>query len=289
MTTESSGELDRIRQLYDTTFRPDLRDRSNPWHPRNPVGFHYRQAQERAMVRLLNDLAVDLERLEILDVGCGTGSQLRFLGSLGARAQALHGVDLMPGRIERAREAGPAGLDLRVGSADQLPWPDASFDLVSQFTVFSSILDAGLRGRVAREMVRVLRPGGHVLWYDVRRGNAATLHGFQAPADIALLFPGCPILACSRGVPPGAPGAVPAGLPGSSARNSAHAPPGLAAEELGALRRGTLERLAGCARQPAAPDEAGRTPEGCGPLRFPGAPSAGPCSDPSPWCPCGPA
>ncbi|HQF69865.1 MAG TPA: methyltransferase domain-containing protein, partial [Promineifilum sp.] len=47
-----------------------------------------------------------------------------------------------------------------------LPYPDQSFDLVLQFTMFSSILDQGLCYTVANEMRRVLRPGGLLLWYD---------------------------------------------------------------------------------------------------------------------------
>ena len=52
-----------------------------------------------------------------------------------------------------------------------LPWDDASFDLVLQSMMFSSILDPSVRAAAASEMARVLRPGGLVLWYDFFTDN----------------------------------------------------------------------------------------------------------------------
>jgi ubiquinone/menaquinone biosynthesis C-methylase UbiE len=64
---------------------------------------------------------------------------LEFL-QWGADPAALYGIDLSAEHIEYARRCIPQA-DLRVGGASELPWPDKSFDLLSQFTVFTSILD----------------------------------------------------------------------------------------------------------------------------------------------------
>jgi ubiquinone/menaquinone biosynthesis C-methylase UbiE len=129
----------------------------------------------------------------ILDVGCGGGGWLLELMQWGADPAALCGIDLSPDRIDRARRRIPCA-DLRAGSASELPWPDESFDLVSQFTVFTSILDAGLKRAVAAEMLRVLRPGGTVLWFDFRFHNPRNpnVRGVGA-GEIRSLFPGCRI------------------------------------------------------------------------------------------------
>ena len=82
----------------------------------------------------------------------------------------LCGIDLSADRIAAARQRIPHA-DLRIGSAAELPWPDASFDLVSQFTVFTSILDPGLKRAMADEMLRVLKPDGSILWFDFRVNN----------------------------------------------------------------------------------------------------------------------
>jgi ubiquinone/menaquinone biosynthesis C-methylase UbiE len=91
-----------------------------------------------------------------------------------------------------------------VGSASQLPWPDQSFDLVSQFTVFTSILDPALKQAIAAEMLRVLKPGGAVLWFDFRVNNPANPHVRGIPArEIRSLFAGCHVeLASALLAPP---------------------------------------------------------------------------------------
>jgi ubiquinone/menaquinone biosynthesis C-methylase UbiE len=50
---------------------------------------------------------------------------------------------------------------------------DESFDIVSQSTVMSSILADSDRQRMAKEMIRVLRPGGIILWSDFRLNSPA--------------------------------------------------------------------------------------------------------------------
>jgi len=107
---------------------------------------------------------------EILDVGCGVGVQLLEYLQWGADPHRLYGIDLRREAIELAQTRLPAAV-LRIGCATDLPWQNDSFDLVSQQTVFSSILDRDMRTQVAREMTRVLAPRGLILWYDAVRAN----------------------------------------------------------------------------------------------------------------------
>jgi SAM-dependent methyltransferase len=113
-----------------------------------------------------------LAGLHILDVGCGDGNMLRQFLQWGAEPERLAGIELRPGPVDYARRLNPT-VDIRCGSAAELAWPDESFDLVCQHTVFSSILDHATRRGVAAEMRRVLRHGGAVLWYDFFYNNPA--------------------------------------------------------------------------------------------------------------------
>jgi SAM-dependent methyltransferase len=95
-------------------------------------------------------------RPRILDVGCGTGANLLMLSKHGD----AEGVDVSEDALEFCRER---GLDkVRLGAAEQLPYEENTFDLVTAFDVVEHIDDdlAGLR-----EMQRVLRPGGRVLLF----------------------------------------------------------------------------------------------------------------------------
>jgi SAM-dependent methyltransferase len=123
------------------------------------------QSVERELLRAFVDAGVDLVGARVLDVGCGSGYFLHRLREYGAGA--CHGIDLMENRVTDGKERYPA-LELRVGSATELPYADGEFDLVTQFTCLSSILDAEVRLAVAREMRRVVSLGGWILSLDMR-------------------------------------------------------------------------------------------------------------------------
>lgn len=98
----------------------------------------------------------------VLEVGCGTG---RFTLPLAAAGLQMTGMDLARGplRVARARlenlDSG-ARAHLLVGSAYDLPFPDACFDGALSINVFSHLTDPQ---RALGEIARVLRPGGLVL------------------------------------------------------------------------------------------------------------------------------
>jgi SAM-dependent methyltransferase len=108
---------------------------------------------------------------------------------MGALPEDLHGIDLLPDRVAAARRLNPA-IDVVQGTAMALPWPDASFDLVSQFTTFTSILEPRARAAAASEIMRVLRPSGHILWYDFWLNPTNPHTRGIPPTEIKSLFPG---------------------------------------------------------------------------------------------------
>ncbi len=129
------------------------------------------QLLERAASRALaRHFGPGIEDCRALDVGCGFCGHLIALQRFGVEPQNLFGVDLREHSIASARTRFPL-LNLSVCDARHLPFEDGHFDLVMQNVCFTSILDEDARRQVAREMMRVLKPDGLILWYDFRFDN----------------------------------------------------------------------------------------------------------------------
>ena len=93
----------------------------------------------------------------VLDVGCGTGALARTAADHVSTGQVV-GVDRNPGMLAVARRIKPE-IDWREGDAKQLPFEDASFDVVvSQF----ALMYFAERRAALAEMMRVLKPGGRL-------------------------------------------------------------------------------------------------------------------------------
>jgi len=121
---------------------------------------------ERIEQRLILDLMSDLAGRRVLDAGCGDGVLICAAASRGAVAT---GIDPDPAMLaaarSRAREAA-CGATFVEGRIEQLPFHEASFDLVAAITVLCFVPDA--LGAV-REMARVLRPGGRLVLGELGR------------------------------------------------------------------------------------------------------------------------
>lgn len=125
-------------------------------------GWHQDIARRTADIAL----ACAVEPSRVLDVGCGTGYLLRLLASRLPGAVELVGIDPAPRMVEVA-SAGPTGdsrIRILAGAAEELPFPESSFDLVVSTTSFDHWTD---QGAGLRECARVLAPGGWLALTDL--------------------------------------------------------------------------------------------------------------------------
>jgi SAM-dependent methyltransferase len=132
----------QVQDFYNKRYYGHINpnDRSSlPWHVRRIA----------ARLGALRDKTV-------LDVACGTGGWLQELKSRGAR---VSGIDISARAVEVARER-LAEADIRTGVAEQLPFGDGQFDLVTCMGSLEHFLDQPC---ALREMLRVAKPGATFL------------------------------------------------------------------------------------------------------------------------------
>jgi SAM-dependent methyltransferase len=110
----------------------------------------------------------------VLDVGAGTGAlAAALIDRVGAANVAA--AEPSPEFTDGLEQRFP-GVEVRLASAEQMPWPDASFDVVLAQLVVSFVADPGA---AAAEMARLARPGGVVavcMWHEQGLELAPPLH-----------------------------------------------------------------------------------------------------------------
>lgn len=181
------GEMDRIRLEYADRERRLAGSDIYSWF--NAAYLFAIQQRHRVVLALLKSQGFDdLANLRILEMGCGGGGVLTEYLGFGASPENLYGVDLLCVRLLHAHHNLP-GSGFANADGQSLPFPSKTFDLVLQYTAISSILDPEIRRNICIDMLRVLKPGGLLLWYDfwLNPTNPQT-RGIR-PAEIRQLFP----------------------------------------------------------------------------------------------------
>jgi SAM-dependent methyltransferase len=136
--------------------------------------------------------------MRVLEIGCGSGSNLIELVRLGFDPANLVGNELLPKFVTLAHHNLPAAIGMHAGDACALPFEPASFDIVYQSTVFTSLLDDAFQQRLAARMWEWVRPGGGVLWYDFVFDNPRNPDVRGVPLSrIRALFPEA-VIDCRR-------------------------------------------------------------------------------------------
>lgn len=188
-SSSSEAESARIKEVYRRREIDIPRDRYSLFKEENLLAHLDLQYEILSLFRKFSRTSLETER--ILDVGCGRAYWLRQMIQWGAKPENLFGVDLIADRLQDAKKLCPSQVTLECGDASHLVFGDAEFTLVLQFTVFTSILDDGVKKSLATEITRVLKPGGVVLWYDyfVSNPKNSDVRGVTR-REIVSLFPG---------------------------------------------------------------------------------------------------
>ena len=106
------------------------------------------------------------EGMLVLDVGCGTGTNLMLYQVAGCK---VFGIDLSPAMVEVAQSKLGDRAEIRQGDAARMAYPDGLFDLVIGFLTLHE-MPSQMRPAVISEMARVMKPDGRILFIDHHYG-----------------------------------------------------------------------------------------------------------------------
>ncbi len=182
------SEPELVKQRYQ---RREERDADHYYNRLLPSVYLSVQERQRAIIRLFNNNTISpVSEKKVLEIGCGAGSNLLELVTLGFSPKNLVGNELLEERVARARERLPQAIQVLAGDASTLNLEPQSFDIVYQSTVFTSILDDAFQQKLADQMWTLLRPGGGILWYDFtfNNPNNPDVRGVSL-SRVASLFP----------------------------------------------------------------------------------------------------
>ena len=183
------SEVERIRKAYafrDVHIDPERYSLFDAAH----LCMHH--SRQRALLNLLRRVGINsLHARRVLEVGSGRGDILiEYLG-YGANSNDLVGIDLLLDHLSQARIRLP-DLQLLCADGRSLPFSDKCFDVVVQYTVFTSVLSDHARRKLAAEMLRVVKPEGLIVSYDFWPNNPGNpdVRGLKF-SQIRTLFPNC--------------------------------------------------------------------------------------------------
>jgi ubiquinone/menaquinone biosynthesis C-methylase UbiE len=156
MSADSQAASDVVRSNVEVHTRmADSYDRDEP---------HFRPENRDKVRRNLLRVAERTGTGRLLDIGCGTGFVISLLADT---FDEVHGIDPTRAMLDKV-DTSLGNITLHEGVAEDLPFPDASFDLVTAYSVLHHLADH--RPALA-EVARVLRPGG-VFYVDLEPNRA---------------------------------------------------------------------------------------------------------------------
>jgi len=148
---DTAAMKNRVKQGYDGAFSEHV-------NRYDELGAEFQTKSATAQLE-----GVDLQDKVVLDVGCGTGVISLLTLQKGAAKVVCGDISnymLEVGRIKADRQGyGPERIDFRQLDAESLPFEDTSFDFVVTGMTLGLLPD---QEQAVKEMVRVLRPGGHL-------------------------------------------------------------------------------------------------------------------------------
>ncbi len=157
-------ETERIKSSYEKRRNNAVGQNENAIFIENVVN-------EREIIysRIIKENFIETDKVNFIEIGAGEGANIDFFRSLGIKDENIFAAELLQERAQKLRKKYPR-ITVVEGDALQLNFEN-TFDIVFQSLVFTSILDADFKQKLAAKMSSMLKPEGIILWYDFKFNN----------------------------------------------------------------------------------------------------------------------
>lgn len=137
----------------------NLSEKSKKYYEENDIYEIFSIAEDYPN-KIYNFLLPKVQNKIVLDLGCGTG---KFMQKFYKEATKYYGLDLSSKQLEIAKEKVKDGnVKFICSSAENIPLPDDSVDVIISTWVLGTILEIDRRNKVLKEMKRVLKKDGNI-------------------------------------------------------------------------------------------------------------------------------
>lgn len=133
-------------------------------------------AMARPAFSQLRETLLQLASGEVLEIGFGTGLNLRHYPTTITRLSIIDPATLLPAKVARRMAAAPYPIQTTHVTAENLPFPDRQFETVVSTWTLCTIPDPVL---ALHEVGRVLKPGGRFLFLEHGRSDDRTIAVWQ--------------------------------------------------------------------------------------------------------------
>ena len=180
--------MDELQRILDAYKKRDLHSIDERQYQFTRYRVHTQRERERVYSSIVKHYIPDITGAKIMEIGAGGGINLLFFKAMGFKAGNIYANDLRPQKGEQLKTILPDSY-INTGNALDLPLSE-DFDICFQATVFTSILDEGLKQKIAQHMFDMTRKNGIVLWYDFIYDNPwnKDVKGIK-PKEVKQLFP----------------------------------------------------------------------------------------------------
>ena len=191
MHKNNGSEKDRINKIYNSYLQN--KKITEKWSNKNNGNRIISDQRRSLTIKLLDEKKINLDEIKILDLGCASGNLISLLISLGAKSKNIYGIDIRSSSIKNAKKRYPQ-IKFDLMDARELKYDKNTFDCIFIFTLLSSVLDQVNRKKIIDDAIRVLKPSGFIIYYDLKYNNPFNKNviGIKQK-ELRNLFPGMKI------------------------------------------------------------------------------------------------